>query len=59
MAIPNDMLEMMYNSAFTILEMADKLKVSRETVKRLLKKLKVAGMLTREGGTRGHWRVLK
>jgi len=54
------LLEMIkHDSTLTILEMADKLKVSRETVKRLLKKLKVAGMLVREGGTRGHWRVLK
>ena len=54
------LLEMIkHDSTLTILEMAEILKVSRETVKRLLKKLKVAGMLVREGGTRGYWRLLK
>ena len=46
-----------HNSSLTILQMSATLKVSRETVKRLLKKLKDTGMLVREGGTRGHWRV--
>ena len=54
------LLEMIeHDSSLTILEMAATLKVSRETVKRLLKKLKDIGMLVREGGTRGHWRVLR
>ena len=44
-------------SSLTILQMAAMLNVSRETVKRLLKKLKEIGLLVREGGTRGHWRV--
>ena len=48
-----------HDSKMAIPEMADRLKVSRETVKRLLKKLKASGKLVREGGTRGHWRVLK
>ena len=47
-----------HDSKMTIPEMADRLKVSRETVKRLLKKLKASGELVREGGTRGHWRVV-
>ena len=47
------------DSLLTIPEMASRLNVSRETVKRLLNKLKAAGSLVREGGTRGCWRVLK
>ncbi len=47
------------DSTLTILEMAKELKVSRETIKRIIGKLKAAGLLVREGGTRGRWRVLE
>ena len=54
------LLEMIeQDPSLTILEMGARLNVSRETVKRILKKLKDSGMLVRENGTRGYWRVLK
>ena len=42
----------------TILEMMGRFHVSRETVKRALKRLQTAGRLRRIGGTRGHWEVM-
>ena len=42
----------------TILEMMGRFHVSRETVKRALKRLQTAGRLRRVGGTRGHWEVV-
>ena len=42
----------------TILEMMGRFHVSRETVKRALKRLLTAGRLSRVGGTRGHWEVV-
>ena len=42
----------------TILEMMGRFHVSRETVKRALKRLQTAGRLRRVGGTRGHWEVM-
>jgi len=53
------MLKMLrHDASLTIPEMARSMDVSRETVKRMLVKLKNAGLLVREGGTRGHWRVI-
>ena len=42
----------------TILKMMGRFHVSRETVKRALKRLQTAGRLRRIGGTRGHWDVM-
>ena len=42
----------------TILKMMGRFDVSRETVKRALKRLQTAGRLRRIGGTRGHWEVM-
>ena len=42
----------------TILKMMGRFHVSRETVKRALKRLQTAGRLRRIGGTRGHWEVM-